>query len=241
MAKVKNISLSRLHQGESFEFHTSVVKNMIETPTFVNDPTVVTYRAAVTAYDGAFKQQRESALTNDVAIADERNDKAWRGLNKANKAALDHYSNNVAAAAHAIDVVIRNYGDPTKLSYPNETARIYNLCQDLDKPANVAHINVIGIKGWVDELKAANKAFSETFAKRGNEQYTLITGLTKEKRIDTENAYRKAIEKLEAMLIMGPTAQLNTMAEKINYYVDYYNNIIATRRGRAEAKNSKQS
>jgi hypothetical protein len=240
MKKIKGVKLSNLQQGESFEFHSSVLKVLLEVGALQVDVTILAYKKAIEEFDEAFKQLRESAITSAITAADERRDHAWRGFRKANTAALNHFDPAIVQAAHTLDVLIRNYGDPTTLSYPNETSQIYNLCQDLENATYKPLVEKVGLSGWFKEMKTSNEAFAVLFEQRGEEQSTIVTGLAKEKRAATENAYRDMAERINAFIVLSPKPELETAVERVNYYVDYYNNIVATRKGRAAAEKKKK-
>ena len=240
MEKIESIALSDMHQGESFSYHTSVygVIKGETSPALLS--AIALYGSSIENYDVSLNQQRESPYTIELTAANERNDRAWRGFRAANKVNLEHFDRLMVKSAHAIDIVIRSYGDPTALSYPNQMSAIYNLCQDLETDENATHIIETGLTEWYKEMKTANEAFKTLFEKRGDEQSSLISGFSREARKAVENAYRDMTTKFNAVLLLDPTPELADKAERINYYVGYYRNIIATRQGRAAARREKE-
>ena len=238
MLSIKGITLQELQQEESFEFHTSIYRTLESEKTSIG--VIKDYDAAVQGFDLALKQIRESAKTTDIAAADERTDRAWRGLHSANKTCLNHFDPAVAKAAHAIDIVIRGFGNPTELSYPNEVGTIRNLCQQLSDATNMPLIQKAGLSGWLNELRTANEAFSMLFDERAEEQSTLTTGAARDARRKTEEVYREMVKVINANLIVAPWPSLEEKIDKVNYYINYYKNIIARRKGVAASKKEKE-
>ena len=236
MLEIKGITLRDLQQEESFEFHSSIYRVLESEKTSAAGGVIKDYDAKIQGFDLALKQIRESAKTTEITAADERNDRAWRGLHNANKICLNHFDPAIAKAAHAIDVIIRGFGDPTALSYPNEVGTIRNLCQQLSDASTMPLIKKAGLEGWLNELRSANDAFSILFDERATEQSSLVTGLAKQARQEVEDAYRNMVKVINATLIVAPWPSLEEKIDKVNYYVDYYKNIIAKRKGVAAAK-----
>ena len=240
MSEIKGITLKDLQQNESFEFHSSVYNVFASVQSGVSAAVVDGYGDTVDGFDAALKQIRESAVTDALTAADARRDNAWRGLHNAVTLALKHFNAATVQAAHVLDIIIRNYGNPTDKSYPNETSMIFNLCQELGTEANTALLQTVGAADRFEELEAANDNFRALFEQRGNEQSILVAGLAKDARKAAEDAYRLLVKTVNAMLVLNPTAVLERCVERVNYFVDYYGNLIARRKGIAEAEKKKK-
>ena len=238
MSKIGNILLRGLHQQESFEFHTQVY-GVVKVLT---DPTVVKltnkYKGAIDEFDDSLKQLRESADTGELARLDNARDLAWRGLNSGIKSLLNHYDSKIARNANVLDILMRNYGNPTRLSYNEETGTITNLCQELETTYYLGLLNQLHLTFWYEDMRRCNQDFSRLFIKRGTEQSVLITGLAKEKRRATDAAYRKLEGYINGLADVDGSEELKQVINRVNYYTKYYADLLSIRRGKADAKDS---
>ena len=239
MNQVNKFPLNRLHQQESFEFHRQVyeiVKLLIDLGVI---KLVMLYYLAIGAFDIALKQLRESIDTIEVTRLDNARDRAWRGLKAGIKALLNHYDETIVRNAHILDVVIRNYGDPTRLSYNEETSVIFNLCQELEKTEYLGLLNQLHLTFWYEDMRRFNQEFKRLFTSRGSEQDMLISGLAQEKRRETDDAYRNLVNYINSLAFIDDSEELKTAIRQVNYYVKYYSDMLAARQGRAKAKKEK--
>ena len=52
----------------------------------------------------------------------------------------------------------------------------------------------------------------------------------------TEDAYNAIVEQVNALALINGDAQYAEFIDKVNYYVDYYKNTLAARKGRSKAE-----
>ena len=235
MKKIKTISLNRMTLDECFQFHT-VVYGYYKECDFLNVSAFeANYKDAIANLDIALKQVRESDKTVLVTASDLVRDHLYDGLSKTNEVALLHFDDEVASAAHSIDIVLRNYGNPTKLPYPAETSSIYNLCQEFQSATYAPLIAEVGLTEWVVRLKKSNEDFDKLYNDRSNEQSVLIAGLAKDARLEVENCYRILIAVTEVELLIAD-CPLHAYVAKLNEHISTYKKIIAARTTRNNRK-----
>ena len=229
MKKIKSIRVSHQQQSESYEFHAGVL-GVLLSMTLPLPLAVLArfYEQTVKAFDDALKQIRESEYSKAIADADARRDNAWWNLRAMVTVSMNHFMEEITIAAHPIDILLRGHGDPTRLANLVETNILRNLIQDLEIPKNAARIQTMGLTDWVTELKAATDEFSTLFDRRADEQSVFVTGITKETRKTTEEAYRTIVSVINSGAL-GEIPNLDTAIDKINYHVDYHNSRIASR------------
>ena len=239
MKKIKTISLNRMTLDECFQFHT-IVYGYYKECAFL-DVTVPedSYRDAIAEFDIALKQVRESDKTVLVTAADLVRDHLYDGLSKTNAASMLHFDDEVASAAHSVDIVLRNYGNPTKLPYPAETSSIYNLCQDLQSATYAPAVEKAGLTEWVVRLKKANEDFDKLYNDRSNEQSILVAGLAKDTRLEVENSYRILIAITEVELLIAD-CPLHAYVAKLNEHISTYKKIIAARTTRNATRKARK-
>jgi len=228
MKQFDSVPLTLMTQDESFQFHTVVYGYFKDSTLIETSSYELLYGSAIEEFDIALKQVRESEKTVKITTIDKRRDVLYRGAVKTNAAAMHHFTPDIASAAHAVDIVFRNYGDPTKLPYPAETSVIYNLCQELQTPTYAPLLVKLGLTEWIEELKLENEAFDKMYNDRSTEQSVLLAGLARTKRHNVEVLYRSLIRRTVLCLHLWisstsisqhtreslPLAQLVTTIEK---------------------------
>jgi hypothetical protein len=232
-------------QDESFQFHTVVYGYFKESTLIDTSVYEQLYGSAIEDFDIALKQVRESEKTVNVTTLDRRRDVLYRGAVKTNAAAMHHFNPEIASASHAVDIVFRNYGDPTKLAYPAETSVIYNLCQELQMPAYAPLLVKLGLTEWIEELKLENEAFDKMYNDRATEQSILMAGLARNKRHSVEILYRNLISIANVNLMLdSKNSPLLAFVDIINEHIALYKKIIAartTRNNNRKKKNDQDS
>ena len=239
--QITSIGLTSMTMNESFQFHTAIYGyfkecSFLEVTAFEDN-----YRDAIEKYDVAIKQVLQSDKTIHLAELDSVRDTIYRNFVKTNNVALLHFDHDVADAAHSVEVVIKNYKNPVKMSYASETSVIYNLCQDLQSPTYAPAVAKAGLTEWVVQLKEANENFDKLFNERSDEQSVLIVGLAKEARVHLELCYETLMLVTEAELLK-PSCPLQAYVDRINEQISYYKALIAARKTRnaTKRKNKKE-
>ncbi len=230
MKKIKSITLSRLHQEESFGFHKLVYAEINSLQHEKLSDLLYKYGTALTDFDEALKQSRASVVTREITQLDEKRDKAYRGLAAQVRNSLTHFEEAKTEAAYKINLVLKNYGDPTDLPYIEENGVLENLIQDLEKPEITTCLETIGAKEWVSYLKEINSKFILSFSERNTEQSVKITGITKETRKAMDAAYATYVNRLNALVEVFEDANFTPVIEKVNKLVEYQKTVLAARK-----------
>ena len=239
--EIKFIDCTRLRNDEHFQFVTEVkdLITQIGAPTLKIEAQFYEFNLCYDNEDEALKKIVKSAVTEEMKAADRNRDNTFSGLVTTNKAALKHYTPAVVAAAQRLQVVFDTYGNVSRKPLNEETSAIYNLVQELTENY-AADVTKVGLDGWVTKLDAANKAF-DALVKARNDENTAKTQLKmKETRIATETVYFDIVKRIHAFMIVEGESNYITFINKLNGYVDKYNNILAQRMGRYAAKKGKE-
>jgi len=236
--QILGIRLTAMTQDESFQFHTAIYEYYKECASTNFSVPEENYRVAIEEFDVALKQVRKSNKTEKLAELDSIRDRLYVDFVKTNKTAMCHYDHDIADAATTIAIVIKNYKNAAKASYPAGTSILHNLCQDLESTTYAPLIEKLGFTEWVVKMKKANKDFNDMFDERSDIQSALIVDLAREARKEVERCYNILIFVSDADLLL-PFSMLHAYLARINERIAYYRKLIAERSTRNAKKRRK--
>jgi hypothetical protein len=186
--------------------------------------------------DNALKKIAKSALTEEIENSDHQRDHTFRGLVESNTTALTHhYDPNVTAAAKRIKVPLDAYGNLAAMPLNEETSAICNLLQELTGKY-AADVQTAGLSGWVNRLVECNNTLDALVKERNAENAEKAHLSLKTCRVETDKAYHAIANRINALIIIEGPDNYAVFVDKMNAFIDKYNNIIAQRTGRAKAK-----
>jgi hypothetical protein len=170
--------------------------------------------------------EKSSEYTKKLAAADKRRDKAVSGMSRVIKAAISYFDPAVADAAARLELRLKAFRTAIRNKpYEEESAAVRILLNDL-VTTHASDVAALNIKGWVDELAAAEVEFDDLFVKRNDE----VTSRPKEKLRDVrkkvDTLYRKMISLIEAFGELNGYDTLDEFIDKLNGYIRYFNDHI---------------
>jgi hypothetical protein len=238
---IDSIPLSKLHHNEHFQFHTEF-RDLVEE----SDPVMAIiqneFDSHYTLYvqeDGCIKKVLKSETTLKRNEADKKRDTTFRGFANSVKSALDHADPKVQDSAYRLDILLKSYGNLARKPYHEETAGIYNLLEDL-KEKYAADITILKLEDWVVELENNNIAFEKLVKLRFTE-IEQATGLkTQDVRKSIDKVYLDIVERIKALILLEHNPLYETFARQLNARISIYNNLIAQRKGRLNAKKNRR-
>ncbi len=236
--KIRIIYTYNLRNDEHFQFHTEV-KDLIKSQEKLIPKIQKALDAYLLCYDNeneAFKKITKSPLTKDIEAADQRRDFVFTGMVRVNRAALTHFSPDIAAAAYRLKVVFDTYGNLAAKPLHEETSAIYNLLEELQVESRKKDVEQVQLSSWLSELAKENNAFESLVRKRNDEQASKTQLRVKATRFEVDRAYALLIERINALIIVDDEVDYTDFVNKINNWIDKYNQIIAQRQGRNAAK-----
>lgn len=233
--KIKYINLYLLRNGEHFQYHTDF-KNLVEKYTAEKLSIKQQFEIYLKLYDHedeVLEKIRKSAITQQITDADTTRDITFKGLTEVVVAAQKHFNTEVRECARKVQIVIDAYKDIVKLPYNEETAKIYNLVQDL-QTVYATEIATMKIEDWVKELETNNKQFDALMNQRYEEQFAQTPTNAREIRSQIDLYYRTLVDIINTFSIVTPQQEYNDFIQELNVRIEYYNNTLAQRQGRGK-------
>ena len=234
---IKSSHNSHFRNSEHFQFITEV-RDLIQK--YGADKLAIEELAAEFALcfkneDEAIKKIVKSAITADIEAADQTRDITFRGLADTVKTALKHFDPTVAAAARRLQVVFDTYGNLAQKPLNEETADIYNLLQEINGKYAADKL-AAGIDKWALKLEADNKAFDELVKARNADTASITQLNAKQCRAETDRVYYEIVERINALIIVNGEKSYADFVNRLNAFIDKYNNTIAQRAGQKKSE-----
>ncbi len=230
MNVIKDLHLAHLRQEESFGFHSLAINEFAKCTHSKFIEKVGVYKDCLAKFDGALKQTGKSDSTAKITHLDEQRDAAYLGLVRQVRNTLHHFNARRAEAAQKVQNILEKYSDPRSLPYIQESGILENLLQDLSTADAKANVALVGANEWKDELQRTNNEFVALFANRNEEQATIVTGLSKEARTETDNAYRNCVRRLNALIELDGDAEYAAIVSNLNKLIDYQKQVVSARK-----------
>ena len=235
--KIKAVRTVHMRNDEYFLFYTSV-GNLINKYGAAALKIEAQYVEIVPLFedvDSALKKITMSAITLEIKKADKISDSIFRGMTDGYKAALNSSNAQKVEAANRLKPVFVTYGNLAAKPTKEQPAGIINMLQELTGKY-AADCQTIGITEQVAALAESNNRVIELMGNRIFETSIRSNVVLKEARQKLDAAYRKIVERINALVVVEGPANYEAFINELNADIDKYNNTIAQRAGIAAAK-----
>lgn len=254
MKKVKSFNVSHLRTEENFGFQMDVkelteslpttgdldAEGLPEASVAILTEAVNGHAAAVIALDDALKDSASVPSSTLATEAEQQRDGAWRGLNNYVKAMTAYPEEDVAAEALAAKALIDKYGDPTNKPQTEESGILHNLIQDFEADMDENFSNLM-VEVWVTDLKNKNQRFLDYSRMRNEEESARQVGVVKEKILLVNEAYRKLIDTVNAMVLLNGEAKFVSFIDQVNNLIDRQKTVLKARATNNAKKNDEEA
>ena len=222
MKKIKGFDLRGLNNGAHFQFMKAVTEQLA-TETEINKNTVV--KAAVEALAAKFKAEDEclsisqkNAESDAIAENDALRDALFMGYKKAVGSYVKFPVAEKAKASKTLLQRIKDYKIDPDMQLERETGLITNLVADCEGK-DAAAVALLNLTDYVAQLKAANAKVESLIKARSMAKAPQVAGALKQARRASDEAYRRVVEVVNALVSLG-------MAEGFDTFILYLNETI---------------
>ena len=232
VAQVGTIDLHSLTNDAHF-IYMKDVENVIEEDEGAK--TVARIQTAVKALKEAVKEEDErlilskkSQYTEQIAAKDRERDSIFRGYRTAVKGMLRMPVAKMAEAAADLWQHLKDYNIDPDMQLERETSRMMNLVADLDYKL-APQVQLLGLKPYVDALRAANNTVEELLATRTDDRSQQIAGALRKARLASDEAYLDTVRLINAMAVVGTEKSLTPLINYLNANIKRYKEQVMTR------------
>ncbi|MDR3118849.1 MAG: DUF6261 family protein [Mediterranea sp.] len=242
MKKMITVALSRLHNGEHFEFEKILLDAL--TPSVAAGLNLMAQRNQL---NQLHRKEGEVYLTNrayeqteELTRLDDLRGKEFRYIRRTVKFYLTAGSKTQQSAADEVAFMLQPYRHSLKKNYQDSTAELGKFVLDMSAAPYPAHIATLGLTGTLAGLKAGNDAFQALYIARAKEGLSRAGHKSiRQLRQQFDEVYRIVAGVLPAMHFVETDAAKKAAIEKtiatINACILQLKKVLAIRTGKAEA------
>ena len=216
--KVKSLTLKKFHNNEWLGFLEHLLDQILIGSSINSSEPVISLKYL---YD-EYKRMLSLDCQVDgmmVAEADRAADQAWSCLNAQLKIALVHPDISLRSAASRIYPILSKYGNPTRLTYDQEYAKLKLLLQDLSN-ASQDDLKITHADVWFEELQSRYTYFMDIYNKRVGHSASVDPGAVKLARQTSESAYKSLVAFLDSSVKFSNDDRFEHIISELNDYID---------------------
>lgn len=216
--KVKSLTLKKFRNDEWLEFMEHIIDLVKDNDCIKGSDSFEALADACSDFKRMISLDcKVDGMT--VSNADRAADQAWSCLNAQLKVALVHPDENHRNAAARIYVNLLKYGNPTRLTYDQEYAKLRMLLEDLSKNTE-SDLKLTHSYDWFKALQQRCDYFMEVYRKRIEHSTSIDPGAVKVARMNSEYAYKGFIEYVQATSLLASDASLDELISCINAQIE---------------------
>lgn len=186
------------------------------------NPLNVEFKKEITKSEEGQKQIRKSEHTKTLVELDKQRDERYIALNYRLEAEEKCPVPERKEAAKLLRIVLKTYGNPTKLNLIEETSVINNLLAELKQSKYEDAIRLTGLQEWISWLETANKEFFTTHEQRRDNTAGQVSIDVKAVRKQLDEHYFKIKNRISALVELEPSETLTTLVSKIEATIEKY-------------------
>ena len=215
-----------MNNGAHFQFIKNVNDRMATETTITANPIAKAaadgLKAALKEEDACLAISRKSDITDDIMAADRERDALLTGYQFAVKGFLRASAPDKAAAAETLWLNLKAHRIDNDMQLDRETALITNLTDDCEKKY-ATEVQKLGLKSYVEALKAANTKVEKLMVDRHNVRVTQTAGALRTARRASDAAYLWLVRVVNSLVVLdNDNAKCDTFIDYMNVLIKHY-------------------
>lgn len=161
------------------------------------------YKAKLQAFDDSIVNVAKSSITEQMTTGNKQRGNLHVAILIEIRNGLRHFDQDKRDGALRLSVLADTFTGAQRRSFDDQTSFINNFLQELASDKYKADATLLGLDGWIAELKKANDLCAELTSKRSKEHSEKSgKGSTEMTRPIYEKAYNALVEKLNALALV---------------------------------------
>lgn len=221
--EIAPIDVTHMNNGAHFGFIQTVCERIEKETTITANPIA---KAAADGLKAALKEEdawlavsRKSDLTEEIMAADSERDALYMGYRSAVKGLTRSSTPEKAKAATTLWNNITAHRINPNMQLERETFLIVNLTDDCEKKY-ATEVQKLGLKPYVESLKAANEKVKQLLDDRNNSRVSQTAGALRTARRASDAAYLWLARVVNSLVV------LDNGTAKCDAFIDYMNVVI---------------
>lgn len=221
--KINAISTKSMPNGAHFTYMEMAIERIESDETIKTKiaTELANLKSAFEVEDDCLKVSQKSPLTDRISVADTSRDGFFAGYKSTVKGFLKMPAGELLEAALALDQHLTDYKIDTRAQLDRQTGMMTNFIADLET-TYASQIAALGLGAFVTNMKAANDEVRELLAERDTANAAKTAGATRAARQATDDAYRAAIEKVNAYALIEGPADYQSFIDGMNAQIARY-------------------
>ena len=234
--EIAGINCVQMNNGAHFGFIQTVSERIEKETTITANPIA---KAASDALKAALKEEdawlatsRKSDLTEEIMAADRQRDEMYMGYRAAVSGFLRSPDQGMAEASERLWAHLTDYRITISMQFETETSLIGNLVKDCEAKY-AADVIKLGVKAYVDALKAANEKVHDLLLDRTHDRSKQAAGALRAARRASDVAYTRVVKVVNALAILNnDTAKCDAFIKFMNTQIKRYKEQVLTSKKR---------
>ena len=195
------------------------------------------FATSIVAMDDAYKLNRASEYTQQIADEDSRRDGLYIALkNQVQMYTKFDFDTEKKTAGTYLWNIIRKYNVDVTENYHEESVKLQQMIQELEADNTAGHhITTLGITSLVSQLKTANETVRTLLSQRNDERMMQEKAALANARNVVDERYRDLILMINAATAMEDDqesiAGLEGVISQVNELIKYYRQYVAPKGG----------
>ena len=186
------------------------------------------YKAKLQAFDDSIVNVAKSSITEQMATGNKQRGNLHVAILIEIRNGLRHFDQDKRDGALRLSVLADTFTGAQRRSFDDQTSFINNFLQELASDKYKADATLLGLDGWIAELKKANDLCAELTSKRSKEHSEKSEkGSTEMTRPIYEKAYNALVEKLNALALVKGDDKYAELFAWWNARIDHYRVVIS--------------
>jgi hypothetical protein len=240
---ISKIQIKKLRSAELLQMSHDVVSicEKKQPAQLLIDPQVAELRTATNLFDSLYKLDQGSEYSNMVLDCDYRRDKYINGIRQMSSGLTNHFEAATVEAATLLLDSIDKYGSGiSKMNYQTETSTINSIVDSWNKDSKLAAaLELLNIKTWAAELKAANDEFNKVYLSRVEETAQKPSVASVDARKTVVVAYQQLVKHIEARATIDNGSLYTDLIAELNVLVEKYTKTLTMRAPKANGEKTK--
>ena len=186
------------------------------------------YKAKLQAFDDSIVNVAKSSITEQMTTGNKQRGNLHVAILIEIRNGLRHFDQDKRDGALRLSVLADTFTGAQRRSFDDQTSFINNFLQELASDKYKADATLLGLDGWIAELKKANDLCAELTSKRSKEHSEKSgKGSTEMTRPIYEKAYNALVEKLNALALVKGDDKYAELFAWWNARIDHYRVVIS--------------
>lgn len=237
---VLSISLQKMHNGNHLSFMGNVLL-LFDTELFTNkgfSTLINELKVATEAENKSMTVPQKSIYTEELVKINLKREEVYASLYFYYESCIRHYQTEIKQAAKQLSPVMLNIATIHNCSNLKRKAQIEKICYNMQRKFR-DEMMALNMQGWVEELNALNAAYGELDEQRLTKKTSNGSGNTGKMRVATDAAYRKLVERLNALLVLEGTNEYKKTISMLNVHIKAEKKSIAIREGMRKGRKAR--